>query len=76
MLWTFPNILYFFICERMAISFFYGGLPPSPMFFVCRVSNWDVLLEKKNLLKCRWNSKIIVLFWSFEISSGSSGGCT
>ncbi len=76
MLWTFPNFIYFFIYERTVVSFFDGGLPPSPMFLLCRVIDWDVLLEKRNLLRCKWNSKVVILFWSFEKSSGSSGGCT
>jgi len=42
MLWTFPNFIYFFIYERTVVSFLDGGLPPPPMFLLCRVIDWDV----------------------------------
>jgi hypothetical protein len=54
MLWTFPNILFFFIYEKTIVSFFDGGLATLPhVFYACRVIDWDVLLEKRNLLKYR-----------------------
>jgi hypothetical protein len=54
MLWTFPNILFFFIYEKSVVSFFDGGLAPLPhVFCVYRVIDWDVLLKKRNLMKCR-----------------------
>jgi hypothetical protein len=55
----------------------YGGLPSLLIFFcVCRVLDWDVLLEKRNLLEVRIENKNSYFILEFFFKNGLNGGCT
>jgi hypothetical protein len=57
----------------LILWWWFPPLPPC-FFCVCRVIDWDVLLEKRNLLQVEFKSRYFILkFWK---KYGSSGWCT